>query len=85
MVTHKCIYDLRFTIDDCLIPRAGAIHEIFTPSILCVFALDKVSETFAQLYNVRVGFSGGAAPSTPLFAATVKKKPLRLSLFASLR
>ena len=34
--------------------------------------LDKASETFAQLYNVRVSFSGGAAPPTPLFCRNCK-------------
>jgi hypothetical protein len=34
--------------------------------------LDKVSETFAQLYSVRAGFLSGAAPLAPLFAVTVK-------------
>jgi hypothetical protein len=46
-----------------------------------ICSLDKASGMFAQLYNVRVGLSGGATPPTPLFAATVK----RSRFFAFLR
>ena len=45
-------------------------------SIVCllftIYDLDKAYGMCAQLYTVRVDFSGGAAPPTPLFARNYK-------------